>query len=252
MPNRILKESICISNSIDKLTWFEEVLFYRLIVNCDDYGRFDGRYMVIKNRLFPTKDGITAKSIETAINKLVNIGLVSLYEFEGEPFLYLPTWNEHQSIRAKRSKYPAPDDVKSSEIICKQMKSSASKCSRNPIQSESNPIRIQSESNPTRAQEFESEELNEAWKDFVAMRKAIKKPLSEGAEKRAYNTLKKLAEPYNDKERYMLECLNQTIINGWQGLFEVKGFVDGKAKLPPPPPFDPNASIEERLGLHFD
>ena len=37
MPNRILKESICRSDTIDHLTWFEEVLFYRLIVSCDDY-----------------------------------------------------------------------------------------------------------------------------------------------------------------------------------------------------------------------
>ena len=36
MPNRIIRESICTSDSIDKLSWFEEVLFYRLIVNCDD------------------------------------------------------------------------------------------------------------------------------------------------------------------------------------------------------------------------
>lgn len=41
MPNRIIKESICVSESIDSLSWFDEVFFYRLIVNCDDYGRLD-------------------------------------------------------------------------------------------------------------------------------------------------------------------------------------------------------------------
>ena len=122
MPNRILKESICVSDSIDQLSWFEEVLFYRLIVNCDDYGRYDGRPAIIKNRLFPLKDSLTLKNVSAAINKLASAGLVALYEFEGKPFLYLPTWNEHQSVRAKRSKYPAPEDgVKSSEVICNQM-----------------------------------------------------------------------------------------------------------------------------------
>ncbi len=43
MPNRIIKESICRSEEIDSLSWFEEVLFYRLIVTCDDFGRYDGR-----------------------------------------------------------------------------------------------------------------------------------------------------------------------------------------------------------------
>ena len=147
MPNRIIKESICTSDSIDGLTWFEEVLFYRLIVNCDDYGRFDGRPAIIKNRLFPLKESLTARAVSEAINRLASVGMVALYEFEGKPYLYLPTWNCHQSVRAKRSKYPSPDEASQSNDgdteqhvnICKQMISDDCKCSRNPIQSESNP-----------------------------------------------------------------------------------------------------------------
>lgn len=130
MPNRILKESICVSESIDSLSWFEEVLFYRLIVNCDDFGRFDGRTAVIKNRLFPLKDDLTLGTVKAAIQKLVSAGLVITYESMGKPYLYLPTWTAHQTARAKKSKYPAPDEknissavgVRSSENICKQMK----------------------------------------------------------------------------------------------------------------------------------
>lgn len=124
MPNRILKESICTSDSIDSLGWFDEVLFYRLIVNCDDYGRFDGRPAIIKNRLFPLKENLTAKTVARAIEKLASAGLVTLYVFEGKPYLYLPTWNHHQSVRAKFSKYPAPEDG------CERMKSSASNCNQ--------------------------------------------------------------------------------------------------------------------------
>lgn len=119
MPNRILKESICVSDSVSSLSWFEEVLFYRLIVNCDDYGRFDGRISVIKNRLFPLKDNLTIKAVGDGINKLASAGLVALYEFEGKPYLYLPTWNDHQNVRAKRSRYPAPDcNVNTNECKC--------------------------------------------------------------------------------------------------------------------------------------
>ena len=42
MPNRIIKESICTSDNVDQLTAFEETVFVRLIVNCDDFGRMDG------------------------------------------------------------------------------------------------------------------------------------------------------------------------------------------------------------------
>ena len=121
MPNRILKESICTSDSVDSLSWFEEVLFYRLIVNCDDYGRFDGRAAIIKNRLFPLKENLTAKTVSGALEKLARTGLVTLYEFEGKPYLYLPGWNHHQNVRAKKSKYPEPEN------ICIQMNADESK-----------------------------------------------------------------------------------------------------------------------------
>jgi hypothetical protein len=125
-------------------------LFYRLIVNCDDFGRFDGRPAVIKSRLFPLKEGIATKTIDAAINKLVTAGLVVLYVFEDKPYLQLSTWDKHQQIRAKRSKYPSPSDgILQSDIICNQMISSDSKCPRNPIQSESNP-NPNRESNPMR------------------------------------------------------------------------------------------------------
>ena len=136
MPNRILKESIRESDSIDSLSWFEEVLFYRLIVSCDDYGRFDGRISVLKNRLFPLKDNLTMSTVSGAINKLAIAGLVTLYEFEGKPYLYLPTWTAHQNVRAKRSKYPDPDapgsTVTEPASICKQVKAQKSNGKHTP------------------------------------------------------------------------------------------------------------------------
>ena len=157
MPNRILKESICTSDQLNELSWFEEALFYRLIVNCDDYGRFDGRIPVIKNRLFPLKETLTAKSVRDGINKLASTGLVILYECDGKPYLYLPTWNDHQIVRAKKSKYPAPDEgMIQSANICNQMNSDENKCLRNPIQSESNPNPNPNTNTRKREEDFET------------------------------------------------------------------------------------------------
>lgn len=108
MPNRILKESICRSEEIDSLSWFEEVLFYRLIVTCDDYGRYDGRAKVIKGTCFPLKD-ITEKDIDKALSKLSAVGLVKIYEIQEKLYLQLITWGEHQRIRNQKSKYPEYD-----------------------------------------------------------------------------------------------------------------------------------------------
>ena len=180
MPNRIIKESICVSESIDSLSWFEEVLFYRLIVNCDDFGRFDGRVPVVKNRLFPLKENVTAKAVDAGINKLASIGLVRMYECDGKPYLYLPTWNDHQSVRAKRSKYPAPDDnVKASEIICNHVHANVP-----VIQSESYSI-SESESNANAARKTREEEFDIFWAAY---------PRKEGKQK-ARDAFKKVAAP---------------------------------------------------------
>ena len=131
MPNRILKESICTSENIDQLSPNAENAFYRLMVNCDDYGRMDGRVKVIKSRLFPLKD-ITEDDMLRLLAELEKADLIKAYEVDGHPYLQMKTWDRHQQVRAKRSKYPSPD-----ESICNQMISNDIKCPRNPIQSES-------------------------------------------------------------------------------------------------------------------
>ena len=122
MPNRLLRESICRSESIDALSWFEEVLFYRLIVNCDDFGRFDGRPAIIKGSLFPLKD-IAIADIKKALSKLVAHDMIMVYESQGKAVLQLLTWDKYQTGRALRSKYPAYDDT------CQQLYADANKCS---------------------------------------------------------------------------------------------------------------------------
>ena len=144
MPNRILKESICTSENIDQLSSFQETVFYRLLVNCDDYGRMDARPKILAARLFPLKD-IRAAQMEDAILALTSAELVTLYEVGGKPFLQMKKWDRHQTIRTKKSKYPDPTE---GESICLQMKTDVSKCCRNPIQSES---KYESESNEANA-----------------------------------------------------------------------------------------------------
>ena len=133
MPDRIIKESICTSDTLNQLSDFEERFWHRLIVNCDDYGRFDARPAILKGRLFPLMEGKTLKDMSNTLSKLASVGLVELYEVDGKPFLHVVTWDKYQRIRAKRSKFPEPDGT------CCHLTSDGVKCPRNPIQSESNP-----------------------------------------------------------------------------------------------------------------
>lgn len=109
MPNRILKEGICTSSDIDNLTYFQEAFFYRLIVNCDDFGRFDGRTAILKARLFPLKN-LKEGEVETSLEILARENLIERYVHEGKPYIQLKKWSQHQQVRNKRSKYPDPDE----------------------------------------------------------------------------------------------------------------------------------------------
>lgn len=108
MPKRMLSEGIKRSAQIDQLSWFEEVVFYRLIVTADDYGRVDGRSILLRNDLFPTKENVTKKAVEDAVSRLASVGLLCRYTVSGTPYLFFPTWEKHQRLRAKKSKLPAP------------------------------------------------------------------------------------------------------------------------------------------------
>ena len=115
MPNRIIKESSCSSDQIDQLSWIEEVLFSRLMVNADDFGRFDGRVKMIRSKLFPLKD-IREATIEEALRKLSSVELVELYTVRGQPFIRLTGWDRHQTIRNQKSKYPGPREDSAAAI----------------------------------------------------------------------------------------------------------------------------------------
>ena len=157
MPNRILKETIKSSAQIDELSWFEEVVFYRLLVTADDFGCMDGRVVLLKNELFPLKDNVTKKAVEDALAHLASIGLLCRYTVNGMPYLFFPTWEKHQRVRNQHRKYPAPPDGIDLTVNCQSIdRQLTASC-----QSESNPNPIQSES------ETESESKRECTQRFA-------------------------------------------------------------------------------------
>lgn len=137
MPNRILKDSICTSPNIDQLSRNAEVFFYRLIVQCDDFGRMDARRAILRAKCYPLQiERVSESDITLWLLELEHAKLVTIYTVDDQDYLQMRTWDKHQQVRAKRSKYPSlpDDDISSYHLI-----SNDSKCTRNPIQSESNP-----------------------------------------------------------------------------------------------------------------
>ena len=83
---------------------------------------------------------------------------------------------------------------------------------------------VHESSEPTKTKDYRvfypnDEKLNSAFNDYVKHRKQLKKPMTDRAIELAMNKLKTLSDNDNDKA---IEIINQSIMNGWQGLFELK------------------------------
>lgn len=143
MPNRILKESIRTSKKVNALSDFDYRVWSYLITYVDDYGRGSADPELLKGIVFPRRKGITEAQIKKAIDNLASAGMVILYEVDDELYLYFPNWSKHQQIRAKKSKYPEPEN------ICNQVISDDGNSPRNR-ESESN-TESESESNTNSA-----------------------------------------------------------------------------------------------------
>ena len=194
MPNRIIKESICSSEDIESLTAEEEIFYYRLWVNCDDYGRFDARQLMLKSKLYPLKKHVQADDIKPYLDSLLQKGLIELYGVKGILYGQVMAWDKHQQIRAKRSKYPPKSE---SDDTCKQAISNDVICHRNPIQS--NPIQSESKSE------------------------------SESGDK---SPTQKFIEPTIDQvKEYCLERKNNVDAQKWHDFYTCKGWMVGKNKM---------------------
>jgi hypothetical protein len=121
MPNRILKDSICTSDNLNKATPESESLFFRLIVNCDDYGRMFATPCMVRARCYPLRiDSISDKQIQERLEELQKLELLNIYEVDNRPYLQMITWYKHNNVRAKKSKFPPPNG--------QHLQTSANKC----------------------------------------------------------------------------------------------------------------------------
>ena len=220
MPNRIIKESICYSDDLDKLTPFEETVFYRLLVRVDDYGRIDARPGFLKSMLFVTKQGITEKNINEAVAKLASLGLVRFYEVDGKSFLTFSKWHLHQRVRNSKEKYPAPQENDEENNNSRQV---AADCGELPP--ESNPYpnpNPESKSNnaPAEARDDDLEQLGPElrttvadWLAYKAEKRQVYKPTGR---KSLITEIKNNAVTYGDAA--VVEVIRQSMGSNYSGI----------------------------------
>ena len=149
MPNRIIKESIRTSKTVNAMSDFQFRLWAYLITYVDDYGRGSADPEILKGFVFPRRKGVTESTIEKTLAELANMGSIHLYEVDGESYLCFPNWGDHQRIQQKKSKFPEPpasfDEIQKPTVTYGELPPES-----NPIQSEYE-SKSEPESEPARA-----------------------------------------------------------------------------------------------------
>lgn len=199
MPTRYLKPGIRDSELIDGLSPMAEVLFYRLLVTVDDFGRFDARPAMIKSQCFPIKEKTTPKHCEDALKELCESGLVMVYVVDGKPYVQILKWDNVP--RSKESKFPAPTDD------CAQMYTSV--CNPRTVLPVTETVTKTETKTVNRATDVAPPDgvSIQVWKDFVKSRKVkLTQTALDGIKREA------------DKAGWPLEdALRECCARGWRG-----------------------------------
>ena len=252
MPRiRTIKPELWQSPEVMNLSHGARLLFIGLITQADDFGRGSADLRQVKATIFPGYDS-QPPTLQGWLAELGAQRLAILYSHPAFGDLFaLPTWDEHQYVqkRAKRSKYPRPDGTTGtlpedsdsatvgSDLIKDQGKERKGSGASAPDDS------------PGQAPEAEPAPPPgldpAAWKRWRDYRREIRKPL------------KPVSLPAAQRELAAFGCdqsavVEQSIANGWQGLFALKPKgIGGKPPPPPkrPPPTEAEISEERRKAM---
>ena len=254
MPDRPLREGIKTSVAMTQVNWFGQVLYLRLLVTVDDFGRYDARPAILRAYLFPLdSDKVRDAEVSRGLADCEKAGLLRVYGSSDRPVLVIEKWRNKP--RAKKSKWPQPpagieawrvvdangnaapgtkenandnaaECLKSMQIAsnCEQMHSDASACPQ--LQADAPETETETEIPPKSPKgdeplEFpaalDTERFRAKWAEYEAHRRESRyKKLTERSVRM------QLASLADHGEAIAIAAIDLTMANGWRGIFPEK------------------------------
>lgn len=242
MPDRIIRVGILTSDLVNKLTWPAEVFYRRLMSVADDYGRYDGRPVILKAQLYALKsDRVTEPDIAKWIGECREAGLVRVYTVTEKPFVEI--LNFGQRIQAK-SKWPdPPSDENPPGVTVKHGDSPPIRESDSGSKSKTDSLSHTAGGASGFGRLVESlckDGFPQAWQDWRAYRAEIGEPLT------SYTAKQQILKCERWGAKRSVQIIAKAIENSWKNLREDHEMNYGpggkapaaptKAKPPEPPP----------------
>jgi hypothetical protein len=106
---RTIKPEFFTSIPLSRLSLGARLTFIGLWTYCDDDGRARDEPRLVKAAIWPLEDNLPAEGVDVQLDELADAGLIQRYAVDGERYLAIKNWKEHQRIdKPKESKLPAP------------------------------------------------------------------------------------------------------------------------------------------------
>jgi hypothetical protein len=234
MPIRMIRDWTS-SSKVNKLSSQSERFLIRLMMKADDFGNYPAGVKFINGTLFPEKEDIRDIDVAKWMDECSEVGLIKRYTVDEKRYLHIIDFG--QRLDKARPKYPQPhedpdfvanppenadhaDTPEYSRNIPGTIPAELETETEYETEKETEKRVTAPDSNPF---PFETEE-HAAWCEWVQYRKEKKQKLTPSTVRKQIQFLAGRAGPE------IVEIINQSITNGWTGLFEPKN--NGKQQQP--------------------
>lgn len=145
--------------------------------------------------------GLSVRNVRTALDHLKATGELTIKPTNKFSLITVENWGKYQGAD------------------CETDKQSDKRATNNRQTTDKQPTTNKNEKNIKNEKKYsENPNLDTAFKSYIEHRKQLKKPMTDNAIKLAMKKLTQLAD--NDKDR--IAIIEESIANGWQGLFALK------------------------------
>ena len=196
------------------------LLYLLLIPYVDCEGRLEANSHIIKGNVCPYIKTLSLQSITKCLKKMHEVGLIILYNISGEQYLQITRFEDFNKINKDReavSHIPPPSspDATHAEL---QINSGVAPC-KGKVNKDNLNKEVVFPKN------LDTPEFKAVWEEWKQYRIELKKKLIP-------TTIKKQLKMLSGHPAKAVSIIEESIKNGWQGLFPEKDGKNGKRTSP--------------------
>lgn len=207
MANRVLRDWTD-SDAMDNLSPGAEVFFTRLIMKADDYGSYHANAKLLKAGLFPLKAYSDVKVAEW-LDECITVGLVFRYHVGGRTYIRIKNFG--QRMRNMKNKFPEPENE-----VADNSPQVAADGGESPPETRNEKLESRNEKPETENVLPHGDLFLKSWDEWIKYKSEKRQKLTRSSRKKQLELLAARSE--------LEACgmIQQSISNGWTGLFPLK------------------------------